>query len=104
MSRKSENTGFLCVYCGREVLPLSNGSFRNHCPFCLHSKHVDIFPGDRMSKCGGILKPIGIKIHKKKGMQIIHICEKCGTKRVNIIAEDNKQSDDINELVKLKII
>ena len=42
MSRKSENTGFICAYCGADAKPLTNGSYRNHCPLCLHSLHVDI--------------------------------------------------------------
>ena len=33
MTRKEENTGFVCEHCGREVLPLKDGSYRNHCPF-----------------------------------------------------------------------
>lgn len=41
MSRKTENTAFTCLHCGRQVLPLTNGSFRDHCPFCLYSLHVD---------------------------------------------------------------
>ena len=60
MSRELENTGFICQNCGKEVLPLTDGSYRNHCPFCLYSLHVDIIPGDRASDCGGIMKPIKI--------------------------------------------
>ena len=33
MSRKSENTGFTCSHCGKPVVALTNGSYRNHCPF-----------------------------------------------------------------------
>jgi hypothetical protein len=47
MSRSTENTGFRCEHCQQMVQPVTNGSYRNHCPFCLHSKHVDIMPGDR---------------------------------------------------------
>ena len=49
MSKKSENTAFSCLRCGLEVVPLSNGSYRNHCAECLYSKHVDVVPGDRAS-------------------------------------------------------
>ncbi|WDF05905.1 RNHCP domain-containing protein [Shouchella hunanensis] len=35
----------------------ANGSYRNHCPFCLYSKHQDIIPGDRASTCGGLMEP-----------------------------------------------
>ena len=36
MSRTSENTAFMCLKCDLEVAPLSNGSYRNHCPGCLY--------------------------------------------------------------------
>ena len=67
MSKRQKNTGFICEYCGRKVLPLSNGSYRNHCPFCLFSKHIDIKPGDRMNKCEGLMGPIGLKYKSGKG-------------------------------------
>jgi len=101
MSRREENAGFTCERCGREVLPLSNGSYRNHCPFCLFSKHVDITPGDRMNKCGGLMEPIGLKHKSGKGFQIVHRCLLCRGKTINRIAENTAQPDDIEELVKL---
>ena len=97
---KSENSGFLCEYCGSEVLPLSNGSYRNHCPSCLYSLHVDIAPGDRASNCQGLMRPVRAEV-TKKGWQILHKCEKCGFERMNIRAEDNIQPDDLNEILKL---
>ena len=51
---------FVCEACGKKVLPLGY-SARDHCPFCLCSKHVDIMPGDRQNTCLGILEPIGIE-------------------------------------------
>ena len=41
---------FICENCGEKVGQLGY-SCRNHCPKCLHSKHVDINPGDRAEKC-----------------------------------------------------
>ena len=41
---------FICENCGKKVTKLGYSS-RNHCPYCLHSKHVDIKPGDRMETC-----------------------------------------------------
>ena len=101
MSRREENTGFICENCGREVLPLSNGSYRNHCPFCLFSKHVDVMPGDRTNECGGLMKPIGLRHKSGKGFQIVHKCLRCMDERVNKTAENTIQPDDIEELVKL---
>ena len=71
---KNDN-GFICVNCGKEVLPLGFTS-RNHCPFCLCSLHVDINPGDRANDCGGILRPIQTLPDPKKGFVIIHRCDK----------------------------
>jgi len=39
---------------------------RDHCPYCLYSKHLDIFPGDRKNECKGLMKPIGY-MKKKYG-------------------------------------
>lgn len=89
MSMKTENTGFICAWCGAAVSPLTNGSYRNHCPHCLYSLHVDNLPGDRSSNCIGLMKPVGIRYHGKKGWQIIHRCKKCGAEKVNRIAPDD---------------
>ena len=56
---------FVCENCGNKV-PKLGYSCRNHCPVCLHSKHVDINPGDRAETCHGLLEPIGLEINNKK--------------------------------------
>ena len=61
---------FICENCGKKVSKLGY-SCRNHCPYCLHSKHVDINPGDRAEKCHGDLEPIGLEIDSKKGYVIV---------------------------------
>lgn len=90
---------FTCEICKREVKPLKY-SARDHCPYCLYSKHVDNNPGDRESTCRGILKPIGLDENKKGLYQIIYKCEKCGVIKKNIQAND----DDYNLIVKLSVI
>ncbi len=40
---------FICENCGKKVEKLGY-SCRDHCPYCLHSKHVDKNPGDRRRK------------------------------------------------------
>ncbi len=101
MARKDENVGFVCAYCQSRIEPLSNGSYRNHCPFCLYSLHVDIVPGDRASPCRQLMKPIGL-VHKGgKGWQIVHACTSCGHRAVNRIAVDTIQSDDYVRLASL---
>jgi len=101
MSRKTENTNFTCANCGKSVKALTNGSFRNHCPFCLYSLHVDESIGDRQSNCFGLMKPSGIVYNSKKGYQIVHICCKCNVKRLNKVAENTEMPDDFNKVISL---
>ena len=100
-SRKAENTGFICVHCENVIIALTNGSYRNHCPFCLYSLHVDECIGDRASGCNGKMEPKGIIHNSKKGYQIIHICQKCGVKRNNKIAENTEMADALDMILKL---
>lgn len=87
---------FICENCGRQV-PKLGYSCRNHCPYCLYSKHVDIEPGDRLETCHGLLKPVGIETSSKKGYIIIFKCQKCGSIRKNKVAED----DDMDKIIAL---
>ena len=96
MKRFNElDEGFICEHCKKEVFPLGYTS-RDHCPYCLYSKHVDINPGDRENPCKGLLKPIGIEKYKDT-YKIIYKCEKCNKEHKNIIAKD----DDMNEIIKI---
>lgn len=78
---------FICENCGEEVDKLKYTA-RDHCPFCLYSKHVDINPGDRKNNCHGLLKPIGIEKFKDT-FKIIYVCEKCNETHKNIVAKDD---------------
>ena len=85
---KRNEEDFVCEKCGAEVF--GNG-YTNHCPECLWSKHVDVFPGDRAGDCGGMMEPIRVE---KKGKEylIIHKCQKCGFEKPNkAVKEDNFQ-------------
>jgi uncharacterized Zn finger protein len=82
------NENFICEHCNKHVLK-SSYTARDHCPYCLYSKHVDINPGDRLNNCLGLLKPIGIEKFKNT-FKIIYKCEKCGQIHKNIAEiEDN---------------
>jgi len=98
--RAHENAWFRCAVCGAEVEPLTNGSYRNHCPNCLWSLHVDRVPGDRDSDCGGAMEPVALQRGRKR-IQIEHCCVACGAKRLNRVAEDTLQPDDIDGLCAL---
>ena len=81
---------FICENCGKKVSKLGYTS-RDHCPYCLYSKHVDIMPGDRKEDCKGLLKPIRVELDSKKGYVIIYKCEKCNAIRKNKAAEDDNK-------------
>ena len=96
------NTAFTCVHCGLEVLPLHSGSVRNHCPECLYSLHLDVFPGDRASDCGGLLIPFEVEQHPKKGWMITARCQRCGFVGRNKAAlDDPRQPDSFEALLAL---
>ena len=80
-------TKYICEHCNKEVKPLGYTS-RDHCPYCLYSKHVDINPGDRMNECKGLMEPIGIEQTNKR-MKIVYKCKKCGEIHRNITANDD---------------
>lgn len=95
MSLKFKRTkeDFVCANCGGAVV---GDGYTNHCPSCLYSKHVDNKPGDRLSLCGGIMKPVGLELEKDV-YKIRHLCLKCGIIRCNKTAP----ADDFNKLIEL---
>ncbi len=88
---------FVCENCNKKVSKL-NYSARDHCNYCLYSKHVDIMPGDRANNCKGLLVPIGIEKYKNT-YKIIYKCNKCNQIHKNIMAIDDNY-DEIIELSK----
>ena len=86
---------FVCEHCGKKVFPLGYTA-RDHCPYCLYSKHVDIMPGDRNSNCLGLLKPIGVEKFKDT-YKIVYCCLKCKQLHKNIMARD----DDMDIVIKI---
>lgn len=104
MSRSSENQSFTCVHCGDHVTPLSNGSYRNHCPGCLWSRHVDAAtPGDRASPCGGPMAPLHLVQPRGKGIAVRHRCRWCGAESTNRLAyDDPRQPDSIKAIAELQ--
>jgi len=85
---------FICENCNKKVSAL-HYTARDHCPYCLYSKHVDINPGDRASTCQGLLRPIGIEKFKST-YKILYICNKCGQQHKNIVARDDSMDEIIN--------
>ncbi len=110
MVAETRNGGFKCSHC-KQWVPFSElmgTEHRNHCPFCLWSKHVDLAKsGDRKSDCQGGMKPIGLTFKRegtdkwgkaKQGeLMLIHLCTKCGKVSINRIAAD----DDPQKILKV---
>lgn len=96
------NEGFTCGNCGREVPPTSGTTPRNHCPFCLWCRHVDVNPGDRANRCRGMMRPIGIYTHTRKAYVILHQCQRCAARvRAKAILEDKNAADDFDLIIEL---
>ena len=91
------NEWFVCEQCNKKIIPHPTGSARNHCPFCMYSKHLDKeFPWDRLSECWGLMTPVWCDYKKNKWNMIQHICQKCNKKILNQVAPD----DDFLSFVK----
>ena len=93
---KNDNS-FICENCNKLVSTLKYTS-RDHCPYCLYSKHVDINPGDRLNTCLGLLKPISIEKYKDT-YKIIYKCIKCNKIHKNIMAND----DNMDRIIDLSV-
>jgi|SRR5579859_1909542 len=93
---------FDCCHCGRPVSAdpwLSGVNHRNHCPYCLWSRHVDLYaPGDRLCACQGRMRPVGLAfkhVHKKYAsaqpgeLMLVHRCQDCSAVLLNRVAADD---------------
>jgi len=96
------NIDFLCTHCHQHVsanAALSGVFNRNHCPYCLWSRHLDWRkPGDRMAACKGKMRPIGLTAKRTRNkyatskageLMIIHLCTDCGKVSINRLAADD---------------
>lgn len=82
-TRNIEN--FACERCSRAV---EGNGFTNHCPTCLHSKHVDENPGDRAASCLGLMEPIAVEQTRGRYV-VVHRCLACGAVKRNKAADDD---------------
>lgn len=100
-TRSPADDGFLCKHCRAIVSPAgfpSGVRNRNHCPYCLWSRHLDLqAAGDRLSACKSPMEPIGLTVkatRKKYGpgrgeLMLVHACIECGKVSINRIAADD---------------
>ncbi|HEY4488551.1 MAG TPA: RNHCP domain-containing protein [Candidatus Paceibacterota bacterium] len=68
---------FICEHCDAHV---EGSGYTNHCPLCLWSKHVDVYPGDRAEPCGAMMEPVAIE-GASPAYRVVHHCTKCGQMR-----------------------
>ena len=92
---------FKCIHCHHHISTdsiLSGVQNRNHCPYCLHSKHLDLYEsGDRLAACKSKMKPVGLTLKKTKKkynkdqgeLMLVHLCLECGKVSINRIAADD---------------
>lgn len=96
------NADFTCKHCGHFVsaqTAISGVVNRNHCPWCLHSRHVDLFKaGDRLCACKALMEPVGLTFKWNRDkyaggsqgeLMLVHRCLSCGDLSLNRIAADD---------------
>jgi hypothetical protein len=104
MRNKLSLDEFHCANCRRLVSTnprLAGVNNRNHCPYCLWSRHLDLYrAGDRLSACKARMQPVGLtlkRVNKRYGqveggeLMLIHRCNDCGSISINRIAADDDE-------------
>lgn len=85
----------MCEVCGVKV---TGDGYTDHCPKCLWGKHVDQnIPGDRKSKCKGLMEPKRV-IYEKGRYRIFYECVECG-KEFWVKASKNDDREELMELI-----
>ena len=56
---------FICENCGQKIAKLGY-TCRDHCRYCLYSKHVDVNPGDRQEECYRFIRTNKSRIKQQK--------------------------------------
>ena len=94
--------GFTCRHCNLYVPcdpALAGVQNRNHCLYCLWSRHLDWrIAGDRLAGCRATMQPIGLTIKRSRNkyagerdgeLMLIHRCTICAKVAINRIAADD---------------
>ena len=103
MSRSYPQTfgDFECAHCGYIVSSahwLSGVNNRNHCPYCLWSRHLDLYvAGDRLSACKAPMRPVALTCKRNRNkyasghgeLMLVHQCVDCDNVSINRIAADD---------------
>jgi RNHCP domain len=94
--------GFTCRHCGLYVTcapSIAGVRNRNHCPYCLWSRHLDWrIAGDRLAGCRATMRPVGLTTKHSRNkyasdrdgeLMLIHRCTVCAKVAINRIAADD---------------
>ncbi|MBW4718081.1 RNHCP domain-containing protein [Saccharothrix obliqua] len=91
-STGSRTETFTCVRCGRTVGAFTpDGLRRNHCPSCLHSRHVHDHVEGGPSECLSRMSPISIAVPRDGDWKVIHRCTRCDELTANRVQVDDNQ-------------
>ncbi|MDA0564789.1 RNHCP domain-containing protein [Streptomonospora sp. S1-112] len=83
---------FTCVRCGLTVGVLDpSGGRRDHCPSCLHSRHLRDHVTGGPADCGARMTPIAIAVPRGGGWTLVHRCTACATLSTGQVAPDDNQ-------------
>ena len=96
------NADFKCLHCGHHISAnafLAGVNNRNHCPYCLWSRHLDWYQaGDRLSACKAGMRPVGLTLKRGRNkyacvadgeLMLVHQCIECEKLSINRIAADD---------------
>jgi hypothetical protein len=109
MNRPQTFGAFKCTHCGYIVSSargLSGVNNRNHCPYCLWSRHLDLYiAGDRLSACKAPMQPVALTTKRSRDkysrghgeLVLVHLCMDCDDVSINRIAAD----DDTDTLLEV---
>jgi hypothetical protein len=72
---------------------------RNHCPYCLWSRHLDLFEaGDRLAACKAPMRSVGLTLKRSRNkyasaagceLMLVHLYIDCERISINRIAADD---------------
>lgn len=83
---------FTCAWCGLTVSAYAaDGTRRNHCPSCLHSRHVLDHVEGGPSECHGRMTPIAIAVLRTGDWTVVHRCVRCDELTSNPVCGDDNQ-------------
>ncbi|MEU8521645.1 RNHCP domain-containing protein [Streptomyces sp. NBC_01216] len=83
---------FTCVRCGLDVAFLGPDRVpRDHCPSCLHSRHVQDHVEGGPSGCRSRMAPISIAVLRTGDWAVVHRCARCDELTSSPVrADDNR--------------